>query len=64
MFENYGEKKEDNPFNIVHNYRAASTRSSKLSKRHRIRKMSEVRLDIPAKKPRKMTEHIEVERIL
>lgn len=62
MFESNQNTLEDTPFKIVHNYR--STRSSKLSKKHRIRKMSDTPLDLGLKKHRKMTENIEVEGIL
>lgn len=65
MYENKQNTLEDSsPFKIVHNYRTASTRSSKLSKTHRIRKFSDVPLDLGIKKHRKMTENIEVEGIL
>lgn len=55
MFENNQNSLEDTPFKIVHNFRSTSTRSSKLSKKHRIRKMSDTPLDLGLKKHRKMT---------
>jgi hypothetical protein len=55
---------DDQPFMIVHNYRSSSTRSSKGSKRRRIRKFSEISGDFLVKKHRKMTENIEVKGIL
>lgn len=61
MFENkQNTLEEGTPFKIVHNYRSTTTRSSKLSKTHRIRKLSEVPMDLGVKKHRKMTENIEV----
>ena len=65
MFENKKNTLEDNsPFNIVFNYRSVSTKSSKVSKKHRIRKLSETPIDLVSKKQRKMTENIEVQGIL
>ena len=65
MFENKKNTTEESgPFNVVYNFRSVSTRSSKLSKKHRIRKLSETPIAIGSKKNRKMTENIEVEGIL
>jgi hypothetical protein len=65
MFVNKQNKLEDDkPFTIVHNYRSVSTRSSKPSKIHRIRKFSDLPGEIFVKKHRKMTENIEVKGIL
>jgi hypothetical protein len=65
MFVSKQNKLEDEkPFTIVHNYRSVSTRSSKTSKIHRIRKFSEMPGELFIKKHRKMTENIEVKGIL
>lgn len=55
---------ESGPFNVVYNYRSVSTKSSKMSKKHSIRKMSDAPKVISLKKNRKMTENIEVVGIL
>ena len=65
MFENkQNTKEEGGPFNVVYNYRSVSTRSSKISKKHGSRKLSDTPLVISLKKNRKMTENIEVSGIL
>lgn len=58
MFENNQNTSEGAPFQIVHNYRSISTRSSKVSKKHPTRKMSDIPTDLVSKKHRKMTENI------
>lgn len=61
MFENKQNSPEDKgPFNVVYNFRSVSTRSSKMSKKHRIRKLSDTPMVMGLKKNRKMTENIEV----
>ena len=60
MFDNKNTLSENNPFNIIHNYRSTSTRSSRLSKNQPSRKLSEIPIDLGVKKYRKMTENIEV----
>lgn len=61
MFENKKNTIEEaGPFNVVYNFRSVSTRSSKLSKKHRIRKLSDAPIALGFKKNRKMTENIEV----
>lgn len=65
MFENKQNAVEDSgPFNVVYNFRSVSTRSSKVSKKHRIRKLSDIPIELTLKKNRKMTENIEVDGIL
>lgn len=56
MFENkQNGKEEGGPFNVVYNYRSVSTRSSKISKKHCTRKLSDAPMVISLKKNRKMT---------
>lgn len=65
MFENKQNGPEDGaPFNVVYNFRSVSTKSSKVSKKHRIRKLSDIPMDLSLKKNRKMTLNIEVDGIL